>query len=240
MKICLAQTKPERGVIDANINNHLALIDSAISHGADCIIFPELSLTAYENSLAKELAVTKDDERLTVFEQLSSEGNITIGVGIPTKGEEGVHISMILFQPGQPRQVYSKKYLHEDEWPFFTPGENYTGLQINGTPVALAICYELSIPQHAQDAGKRGAPIYLTSVVKTAAGVEKAGKTLVDIAKTYNMTVLMVNSVGLCEDGLCAGGSAAWNGKGELLGQLDDLNEGLLLVNTDTQEVKVV
>src|SRR5512142_292721 len=101
MKICLAQTRPERGVIEANINNHLALIDTAISHGADCIIFPELSLTAYENSLAKELATTIADERLAVFEQVSKEGNITIGVGIPTKAEVGIHISMILFQPSK-------------------------------------------------------------------------------------------------------------------------------------------
>ena len=138
-------------------------------------------------------------------------------------------------QTGQPRKRYSKKYLHADEEPFFTSGENYTGLQINGEPVAIAVCYELSIPQHSEDAYKRGDRIYVASVAKTEKGVDNAGKTLVDIDKKYTMTVLMVNSVGMCEDGLCAGQSAAWNSQGGLLGQLDAINEGLLLVDIDIQ-----
>jgi predicted amidohydrolase len=48
MKICAAQTRPVRGDIQTNIDNHKKLIDLAVSNGADIIIFPELSLTGYE------------------------------------------------------------------------------------------------------------------------------------------------------------------------------------------------
>jgi predicted amidohydrolase len=240
MKICLAQTKPVRGNIEANINNHVALIEKALTHQPDCIVFPELSLTAYEPSLAKQLLTNKDDKRLAIFEQISNQKQVVIGVGLPIATGAGITIGMVLFQPGQPRQVYAKKYLHADEEPFFVSGENYTGLQINGEPVALAVCYELSIAQHVQDAHERGAAIYLASVAKTAKGVMNARATLAGYAGRYSMTVLLVNSVGMCEDGLCAGQSCAWNKKGQLMGQLDDSNEGLLLVNTHTQEAIVL
>ncbi len=47
MKICVAQTRPVKGDIQTNIDNHKRLIDLAISNGADTIIFPELSITGY-------------------------------------------------------------------------------------------------------------------------------------------------------------------------------------------------
>ena len=114
MKICLAQTKPFTGSIEKNIEQHLELILLAIEQGVELIIFPELSLTGYEPTLANAIAISKDDARLTVFQEARSEKNITIGVGTPIKTSQGITISMILFQPNQSVQVYSKGFLHSD------------------------------------------------------------------------------------------------------------------------------
>jgi predicted amidohydrolase len=232
MKIAVAQTKPVTGNIESNVKNHITLASLAASNGAEIIIFPELSLTGYEPSLAKELATSINDSRFDIFQKLSNEKQITIGVGVPTNAETGIHITMVLFQPNKPRQANSKMYLHEDEEPFFVSGENLPGLFINNTPMALAICYEISIPQHAENAHKTGAQLYVASVAKTVKGVEKAWAGLGEIAGKYGMTVLMSNSVGMCEDGLCGGRSAAWNSKGELLGYLNDTDEGILVLDT--------
>ena len=40
MKICVAQTKPVKGDIKSNIDDHKKLIDLAVSNKADLIIFP--------------------------------------------------------------------------------------------------------------------------------------------------------------------------------------------------------
>jgi len=232
MKIAVAQTKPVTGNIESNIKNHITLTNLAANNGADIIIFPELSLTGYEPSLAKELATGINDSRFDMFQKLSNEKQITIGVGVPTNAETGIHITMVLFQPNKQPQANSKMYLHEDEDPFFVSGKNLPGLLINETPIALAICYEISIPQHAENAHKTGAQLYVASVAKTVKGVEKAWVALSEIASKYGMTVLMSNSVGMCEDGLCGGRSAAWNSKGELLGQLNDTDEGILILDT--------
>jgi predicted amidohydrolase len=58
MKISLAQTKPIRGDISANIVTHKRLIHLAISYKAGAIFSPELSVTGYEPKLAIDLATT--------------------------------------------------------------------------------------------------------------------------------------------------------------------------------------
>lgn len=240
MKIAVAQTKPLTGDIEGNINNHITLATRAADNGADIIIFPELSLTGYEPSLAKELATGINDSRFEVFQHLSNEKQVTIGVGVPTNAETGIHITMVLFQPNKLRQANSKMYLHADEEPFFVSGENLPGLIVNNTPIALAICYEISIPEHSANAHKTGAALYVASVAKTVKGVEKAWAGLSEVANKYGMTVLMSNSVGMCEDGLCGGRSAAWNRKGELLGHLNDSDEGILLLDTLIDKIYLI
>jgi predicted amidohydrolase len=240
MKIGVAQTMPVTGDIAGNIEYHKTFIELAASNGAAMIIFPELSLTGYEPSLAKQLATDITDSRFDPFQQLSDSKQIIIGVGVPTKSPAGIHITMVLFQPNKTPLANSKKYLHADEEPFFSCGHNLSGLIINDIPVALAICYEISVPEHAEHAAQDGAHVYIASVAKTATGVEKSFTRLSEIAGKYGMTVLMSNSVGMCEDGECAGRSAIWNNKGVLLGELKDTGEGILILDTSTQTVQKI
>ena len=237
MKIGVAQTRPVKGDIQSNITNHKKLIDLAVSSAADLVIFPELSLTGYEPELSKELATDKDDSRFDDFQKISDARQITIGVGIPTKNNTGICISMLLFQPRQPRQAYLKKYLHPDEEEFFISEQNSIGLIGNKPNIALAICYELSVPEHSENAFKSGAEIYIASVAKTAKGVDKAIQSLSEIANKYSMLVLMSNCIGESDGDECAGKTSVWNNKGLLAGQLNDTNEGIIIIDTETQEL---
>lgn len=237
MKICVAQIKPITGDIQQNIERHKTIIDLAVAGGAAVIIFPELSLTAYEPTLAKELAVDQHDNRFEVFQNLADTSQLVIGVGVPTKSGEGICISLVIFQPNKTRSLYSKKYLYPDEVQFFVSGENLPILEIDQTRIGLAICYELSIPAHSEMAYNNGVQIYLTSVAKSISGVENASKVLPDIARNYSMTVLMSNCVGYFDNTEMGGCSSIWNSKGFLIGQLNDRDEGILIIDTATGEV---
>lgn len=237
MKICAAQTRPVKGDIQSNIDNHQKLIDLAVSNGAEIIIFPELSLTGYEPELSKELATDENDSRLDVFQRISETSQVIIGVGIPTKNTAGVCISMVLFQPRQARQLYSKKYLHADEEAFFISGQSTIGISGNKTNISLAICYELSVREHAENAFKNGAEIYIASVAKSVNGIDAALTRLSDIAGKYSMTVLMSSCTGYSDGCEWAGKTSIWNSKGLLLRQLNDTDEGILIIDTDTQEL---
>lgn len=237
MKICIVQTRPVKGDVPHNLAVHKDFIDTAVSNGADVVIFPELSLTGYEPSLAKELATHQEDGRFAEFQTVSDTSAITIGVGMPTKAADGTCISMVLFQPHQARQTYSKKYIHADEEPFFVCGQNFPVLPVNGTRIGLAICYELSVPEHAEAAFANGAEVYLTSVAKSARGVTQAAERLAWIAQNYAVPVLMSNCTGPSEDFVSAGNTAVWNKNGQLLAQLDDTSEGCITFDTDSETV---
>jgi predicted amidohydrolase len=140
---------------------------------------------------------------------------------------------MVIFQPHQPRRTYSKRYIHADEEPYFIGGQHSSGVLTHYPNIALAICYEISVPDHAEAAHQNGSEIYLASVVKNVTGTAKAHDRLAEIARAYSMTVMMANCVGVCDGELCGGRSAGWNSRGEMLGQLNDTDEGILIVDTE-------
>ncbi len=235
MKICVAQTKPIKGNIQLNIENHVKFIEHAVSNKADLVVFSELSLTCYEPTIANELAIDKNDNRLDVFQKISNANRITIGVGVPTKSNNGIYISMILFQPQKEKTVYSKKYLHSDEEPYFVSGENFPILKINDTNIAFAICYEISVNKHIEEANKSRADIYIASVAKFESGIDKSIERLSEIAKNYFIPVLMSNCVGECDGQNCVGKTSVWNSQGQLVDQLNNSNEGLIIFDTDSE-----
>ena len=235
MKIGVAQTRPITGDIRANIANHKQWIERAVADGAELIIFPELSLTGYEPTLAKELATDQGDARFDCFQALSNANGITIGVGVPTTHETGIYISLLLFQPHRARHVYSKSYLHPDEEAFFVRGQSSPHLQVNQTTIALAICDEISVPEHLESALRSNPGMYVASVAKFINGIDKAIERLSSVARECSMPVLMSNCVGFADGGHCAGKTSVWNNRSALLGQLNDSDEGMLIFDTETQ-----
>ena len=234
MRIVAVQTRPVPGDVEANLEGHLRAIARAASDGAGLVVFPELSLTGYEPTLAAELAMTPDDERLDRLQRASDEHGIAVAAGLPLVGPDGVHIGTALFRPGADPLTFCKHHLHPDEEPFFVPGEGLRVHELGGTRLAFAICYEISVPEHAARAATDGASVYLASVAKTAAGVAGAIDTLARVAQHHRMTVLMANCVGACDGSVCAGRSSAWTAAGGLRAQLAADEEALLVVDTST------
>lgn len=237
MKIAVAQIKPLSGNIVENILVHKKMIDLAVIHRADGLFFPELSLTGYEPALARELAKYPDDLLFEEFQEMSDANSLTLGIGAPTKADAGIRISMLVFQPNLPKQVYSKQQLHADELPYFVSGQDQMILTINNEKVAPGICYESLQTSHADTAAGLGAEVYIASVAKSQKGIDKAIKHYPAIAKQYAMPVLMSNCLGFCDNFHSVGKSAVWTKHGRLAGQLDDENEGILIFDTETEEV---
>jgi predicted amidohydrolase len=230
MKIGLAQIKPYKGDISQNIDLHLNWIRKAVEEKVDLIVFPELSLTGYEPELAHELAMEAYDPRLNTFQQISDHEGISIALGAPTRAENGILISMLIFQADKPMAIYSKQLLHSDEKPYFIEGDFQFILSQNGIQIAPAICYESLQKSHVLRAKELNADIYLASVAKPQKGIEKANEHFPKIAQELGIHVLMVNSVGLCDNFLSTGQSAAWNQDGKLISRLNSKDYQLLII----------
>ena len=149
----------------------------------------------------------------------------------------GVHISMVLFHPHGERQLYSKAYLHSDEGPFFQSGQN-SATFIDGTPSCLINLLRNICPcTCGRCFPKRGRSICSERSEICERNRKRLIKGCLRFARRYSMPVLMSNCVGRADNSECAGLTSVWNSRGVLVAQLDAKNEGLLIFDTDTQEV---
>ncbi|MBO9595954.1 MAG: carbon-nitrogen hydrolase family protein [Niabella sp.] len=237
MNISIAQIRAIKGDIPANIEIHKRVIAAAVNGNASAVFFPELSITGYEPELAEHLATNQNDPRFNDFQLLSDNNKITIGIGMPTIAPAGILISMIIFQPHVPRQIYSKQKLHTDELPYFVNGDRQLILEVGNQQIAPAICFESLQMDHATTAKAIGASLYLASVAKSQKGVDKAVIHYPEVANKNSMPVLMANCVGYCDNFDSVGKSSVWTKEGRLAGQLDHVREGLLIFDTDTERV---
>lgn len=94
--------------------------------------------------------------------------------------------------------------------------------------------------EHLRNVFTSGAQCYLVSVAKFAGGIERAIAQLSEIARRYSVPVLMSNYVGECDRHPCAGQSSVWNNKGELITQLNGVDEGIIIFDTDTQGLQQI
>ena len=237
MRVAIAQIEAIKGNVEENIENHLKWIKQAIQNNADMLVFPELSVTGYEPDLAENLATNQDDTRLDEIQNLSDRNGIAIGVGLPTKDESDVFVSMIIFQPQKERITYSKQYLYPPEEPIFKAGKNPLVLNFETEVVSPAICYEISNKAHCEFAKRNKATIYIASVLSSINGIDADMKKLSDIAKHNNLVTFMANYVGESGGYKCAGKSSVWDTTGKLIGQLDSETEGILIYDTETKEI---
>jgi len=232
MKLCAVQLASLKGDLPGNLQRHLVCIEQAAALGAELVVFPELSLTGYEPSVARQAALPVTSARLDPLQAACDRLGITVAVGLPLPTPDGIRIGMPIFCPEAPRQAYAKQRLHDDELPYFTPGDQALLLEVGEHRVAPAICYESMFLAHAAVARERGADLYLVSVAKTAKGIREGYAHYPEVARELGMPVLMANCVGPADTFIGAGGSAAWDSQGHLLASLDDHSEGLIVLDT--------
>lgn len=232
MKLCAVQLASLKGDLPGNLQRHLVCIEQAAALGAELVVFPELSLTGYEPSVARQAALPVTSARLDPLQAACDRLGITVAVGLPLPTPDGIRIGMPIFCPEAPRQAYAKQRLHDDELPYFTPGDQALLLEVGEHRVAPAICYESMFMAHAAVARERGADLYLVSVAKTAKGIREGYAHYPEVARELGIPVLMANCVGPADTFIGAGGSAAWDSQGHLLASLDDHSEGLIVLDT--------
>ncbi|CAM3456974.1 carbon-nitrogen hydrolase family protein [Flavobacterium chungbukense] len=231
MILAAAQTKPKRGDVSSNLLNHYQLIELAAQNGANLIAFPELSITGYERENAANLVFTKDDYRIDHLKELAVRNNIIIIAGAPIQVESKMFIGEFVISPDNSVSIYTKQFLHEGEDEFFQPSFDYNPMiQIENQNISLAICADIDNPLHPENAKKKDTNIYIASIFFSPNGIPKAYRDLQNYAQKHEMNVLMSNFSGESWGFPSGGKSAFWNNKGELVGQMNDSDSGLLLV----------
>jgi predicted amidohydrolase len=230
--VAVVQSVAVPGDLPRAVSDHARLSIQAAHKGARLALFPELSLTGYSMALTRADALTPDDPRLQMLQQVADANDIVIVAGAPILSTNGMHIGALCFSPRRPAVTYSKRFLHEGEERTFAAGVGGNTLSIHDHVVGMAICAEITHAEHAAESAQRGANIYAASCFITPDGYAYDTRLLAGYAREHRMMVLMANFGNGNETWKSAGRSAIWSPTGELLIEGPPAGEAILVART--------
>ena len=241
LTLAAAQIGTRPGDLPFNLDQHLHFCDVAADHGANLIVFPELSLIGYELDLATGCVVDPMDELVQPLRRMAAEFGLTIVAGAPLRGRAGalhigsLHIGSMTFRPEGSVITYFKEYVHSSEEHVFTSGAGGAVIDLDGTSVALAICRDATFAEHAKRAADAGATVYAASVMIDEAGYQRKSELLRRWAVEHGMAVLMANYAGTTGGETSAGKSMIWAEGGEVVAGASDNQECLVIASRDVR-----
>jgi predicted amidohydrolase len=225
------------GNIAGNAAHHLRFAAVAARSGVQLLIFPELSLSGYELSLARANAIYPDDARLDPLRDLATREKMTIVVGAPTPNDrDGLYIAAFVLAPDGSVSTYAKQHVHESEEHVFTSGPGGSAVRIGEASVELAICADATHTQHAANAAGRGADLYAVGAMIDDAGYARKAKLLGDYSRDHRMAVLLANYSGVTGGDASAGKSAIWSEDGTVVAASRGDEESLIVATKQDNE----
>jgi len=233
--LAAAQSISIAGDVPANIERHLAFMRVAVQQGAQLLVFPELSLTGYEPSLAAELAIAPEDKMLAPLREMARELRMTAVVGMPIRltPQAGVLIGALVLGADGSLAVYTKQHLHAGEEVAFVAGQGGAALEWGDDRIALAVCADFSHPSHPRAAAQAGATVYAAGVLISEGGYATDSALLQGYAAEHGLLVLMANHGGPSGGWTCAGRSAIWAADGSLLAAVPGVGDALLIARRE-------
>ncbi len=218
--VAVAQDAPVPGDVAENARRAATTVAAAADSGARLLLFPELSLTGYDLDRLGDPAcwVTAEDPRLDVVREASRAHGVTTVVGAAWLGPDGDRLlASIALSPDGTVEVVGKRYLHGPERDLFRPGVPARPLVVDGWRVALAVCYDAAVPEHARAAAERGADVYAVSALYTQGQERRLDLHPAARAMDHRMYALVANLAGAGPGWRSCGGSGVWHPDGRRL-----------------------
>ena len=254
LRIALAQIAPRLGLVDENLDRHLALIEEGRGQGAGLIVFPELGLTGYLlQDLAADVAMRLDDPRLARLAEASRDLSVVVSF-VEESGDHRLFIAAALIEDGRIRHVHRKLFLPTyglfDERRFFAAGDVLRATPSRlGVGVGLAVCedfWHMAVPQLlALDGGQLLINVSsspgrdLASTNEVGLGTATSWWTLMrTYAQLTTSFVVFCNRVGVDESFSFWGGSGVIAPTGDVLFTAPFYEEGLYTVDVSLPDIR--
>lgn len=228
--VAAAQIASIAGDVSKNIETHARAIRAAAQHGVRVLVFPELSLTGYEPTLAAALAFAPDDARLAPLVELARDHHLTAIVGAPLRAATPLpQLGAIALSDAGERSVYAKIHLHPGEEKHFSPGDTPLVLSRDPHKIGVAICADVTHTSHPRACAALGADIYAAGVCITHRGYDADAEFMKGHAARHRMLALMANHNRPTGGHDVAGKSAIWSPAGRRLAWADRSADALVI-----------
>jgi NAD+ synthase (glutamine-hydrolysing) len=165
-KLVMAQLNLLVGDIDANAGRVIAAAQEARNqHGAQMVVFPELTLTGYppEDLLFRPSLKLRVDRALQRI--LAANLDIYLVLGFPERREDGLYNALGVIKGDQLIAIYHKQRLPSyevfDEHRYFQPGQEACVVEIAGSRMAFTVCEDMWETQPVSQARAAGAQLMI-------------------------------------------------------------------------------
>lgn len=252
LTVALAQINTCLGDVEANLEKHLNLVNTARADGADLLIFPELSLTGYVlQDLASAVAHKPTPDDPIFRELLKASRDLDLVVGFVDEDQRyRFYIATAYLSGGQVVHVHHKVYLPTyglfDEGRFFAWGDAVQAFDCRFGRVGMLICEDFWHASPPYLLWLDGADLFLFSSASPGRGLRnepqlESARWVEHINRAYaslfTAFIAHTNRVGY-EDGLNFwGGSTVFDPNGELLAKGPYHQEALTLAELDLNQL---
>lgn len=164
--IALVQHVSTPGDVAASLERMAAYAKQASDAGAELLLFPEASLTGYNNTIEtnEQIAESHDGAAAQKIAALCKEHNLAIAYGFAERNNNQTYNSVQLIDAtGSALALYRKTHLWgEQDRTLFTAGEDLIPvIDWNGWRVGFLICYDIEFPETARRLAIEGAELIL-------------------------------------------------------------------------------
>lgn len=248
LRLGLAQADAVLGDVEANLDRACGLIEAAVAHDCQLVVFPELALSGLTVAdVALDCALAPDSPVLWELRERSRD--ISIAIGYVERGRRGeLHNTVGFFEDGELVHAHRKLYLttYGDlvEGKAFKAGDQARAFDSRHGRFAIAICedaWHLPVPYMAAMAG---AEVLLICAASPRGNTshEVTSETLWRTvnrshAVTLKLFDVFVNRVGVEDPHVFWGGSHVIAPDGRFAYDTDDAAEGLHCAQIDLDEL---
>ncbi len=164
-KLAVVQMDCVLGDVDANLARADSLVGAAAVQGATVAVLPELATTGYfVGDRLGALAESIPGPTTDALGKIARRHECYVMAGMIEQGKNCYYNSAALLAPdGSLHGTYRKVHLFSAEREAFAPGTEPALFDIDGTRVALTICYDLIFPEYIRRLVLEGAQVILNS-----------------------------------------------------------------------------
>ena len=138
LRAALVSMKHVTGDVQANLDRHVHWLEKAAAAGARFVGFPEFSLTGWVE--APEQAIALSHSSLAALERWAKARRIYVATCIVERRGRVRHNTTVFFGPRGRVGVMRKINLVRSELRHYTPGREFTVLDVAGCRMAVATC----------------------------------------------------------------------------------------------------
>ena len=252
MKVGFAQVNPTVGDLAGNAGKVLAAYRTAVEHGAEVVLAPELAIAGYppRDLIFQSRFVPAQLQAIDALEREVGDVPLIVGFIEPRPGDapgQSFYNAAAVLQRGHPRRVVRKSLLPTydvfDEARYFEPAESTAPIELLGRRVGITICEDIWTQSYLPRRLYGAHPVQTlvdqgaTMIFNISASPFQVGKPAIrfrmisDDAKRFGVPFAYCNVVGGNDQLVFDGNSCAIDARGNCLAQLAAFREQVHVVN---------